>query len=311
MALTMYSRTTSALFFITVCTSAFWNVKATTTGVSPTEGPSHSAASISTENLPPNTPVYTAGETTFSPVLTSSPNSTFNNKSSTVMHSTEVSLVTTPTPVKNSPEAGSTTSALPSSYSSIAAHLSSTVITSTTLLSSVAASKKEDMSSTANKINNSTAVLPDEDTLTPQSNSTTLPVEPNTTLVSDENWNGIKYSEVVLTSIFSTILVVVLLAMLAFCFIKYRKRRSQYCHRPLCENVYEAEVYSPPDDTLVISGGLYDAPRIYNPNMTVLEEEDPQPDYVSFSSRPGQFRLEFLPGDKDMNPPHGSLQRNV
>ncbi|XP_069489675.1 uncharacterized protein [Ambystoma mexicanum] len=60
--------------------------------------------------------------------------------------------------------------------------------------------------------------------------------------------------------------------------------------------------YSAPEDTLVISGGLYDAPRVYNPTMTVLEDEELHHDYVSFGSRPGQFRLEFLPGEKEAEP---------
>ncbi|XP_029428497.1 uncharacterized protein LOC115073808 isoform X3 [Rhinatrema bivittatum] len=67
-----------------------------------------------------------------------------------------------------------------------------------------------------------------------------------------------------------------------------------------------ADRYSAPDDTLVISGGLYDAPRVYNPNMTVLEDEECQHDYISFGSRPGQFRLEFLPGEKEREPAYES-----
>ncbi|MEE6516259.1 hypothetical protein FKM82_025547 [Ascaphus truei] len=124
-----------------------------------------------------------------------------------------------------------------------------------------------------------------------------------TTQVTDARFSKLKDSEAVLTSIFGTILGIAVLGIIAFSFNKYRKRRSQYSHHPLRENSYEsADRYSAPDDTLVISGGLYDAPRVYNPNMTVLEEEDTPHDYVSFSSRPGQFRLEFLPGDKEMDP---------
>ncbi|KAM8975083.1 uncharacterized protein RCH25_038734 [Pelodytes ibericus] len=119
---------------------------------------------------------------------------------------------------------------------------------------------------------------------------------------SDTIFSSLKHPEAILTSIFSTVLAVVILAVVFLTINKYRKRRSQYSHHPLHENHYEsADIYSAPDDTLVISGGLYDAPRVYNPNMTVLEDEESQHDYVSFSSRPGQFRLEFLPGDKEMD----------
>lgn len=301
----MYSRTTSALFSIIVCTCAFWNVTATIT----TASPSHATA-LSTENLPPDTPASTAEDTTFSPGLNSTSNSTFSNDSTTALHSTELP----PTPV-NSSEAGSTTTAPTTLHSSVpgTGHAGSTVVASTNLLSSAATSVTGHESSTINKSDNTVTVLPTRETSALQGNGTmTIPVEVNITFKSDNNGISMKYSETVLTSIFSTILVVVLLTILAFCFNKYRKRRSQYSHHPLHENVYEPEAYSPPDDTLVISGGLYDAPRIYNPNMTVLEEDDSQHDYTSFSGRPGQFRLEFLPGDKDMDPAYnGSLRRNV
>ncbi|XP_071993782.1 uncharacterized protein [Engystomops pustulosus] len=285
----MLSRTTSALFPIIVCTFVFWNAEATDV----TEN--HPATtSVSRDNLSPVTPAITAGNITLSPVLNLSLDSTLN-ENTTSENSTKQSLTTTPTTVNNSPEVGSTT------------------IASTTFLPSVASSKTENLISTVTKSNITTTVLPTNETSTRESNtSSTLPVESNTTLVSDETGTGMQYSETVLTSIFGTMLVVVLLTIIAFCFTKYRKRQSQYSHHPLHENVYESEGYTPPDDTLVISGGLYDAPRIYNPNMTVLEEEDTQPEYVSFSNRPGQFRLEFLPGDKDMDPAYnGSLRRHV
>ncbi|OCT91625.1 uncharacterized protein LOC108709394 [Xenopus laevis] len=142
----------------------------------------------------------------------------------------------------------------------------------------------------------------------------------STYTLQDGKISNLKDSETILTSIFSTILGIVALAIIVFIFRKYKKRRSQYLHQPLDEYPYDsADRYSAPDDTLVISGGLYDGPRIYNPNMTALEEEDSQPDYVPFNSRPGQFILEFLPGDKEMNPSfsgstldtYNSLQRIV
>ncbi|KAM3935416.1 uncharacterized protein RB166_002666 isoform 1-T3 [Leptodactylus fuscus] len=317
----MYSRTTSALFAIIVCMSAFWNVKATTTGMSTTEGLSHSVALKSTTTLPPDTTAITRRETTPSTVLNTSPNSTFNHNSTADVHFTGQPLVTTPSPTKSTPESGSTTVASTSFRSSVTVpkteHVNSTVNGSTTALSTVATSETRHVTSTAtstaNKSNNTTTAIPTHETPIPEDNVTvTYPVEQNTSLESEKIGSGMKFSETVLTSIFSTILVVVMLTTVAFCFNKYRKRRSQYSHHPLHETVYESEGYSPPDDTLVISGGLYDAPRIYNPNMTVLEEDESQPDYVSFSNRPGQFRLEFLPGDKDTDSTYsGSLRRNV
>jgi len=54
-----------------------------------------------------------------------------------------------------------------------------------------------------------------------------------------------------------------------------------------------------PDDTLVISGGLYDGPQIYNPTMTVQNEEEYQTNILGSASRPTRFRLEFLREDQD------------
>ncbi|XP_059509467.1 sialomucin core protein 24-like isoform X2 [Stegostoma tigrinum] len=59
--------------------------------------------------------------------------------------------------------------------------------------------------------------------------------------------------------------------------------------------------YNIPDDTLVISGGLYDESRVYNPNMTVLEEDDEfHGDYPAVTSKYSQFRLEFLPEEREV-----------
>lgn len=55
---------------------------------------------------------------------------------------------------------------------------------------------------------------------------------------------------------------------------------------------------------MVISGGLYDGPQIYNPTMTVQNEEEFQTDTYGFASRPTQFRLEFLREDQDRGLDH-------
>ncbi|XP_078500276.1 uncharacterized protein LOC144755342 [Lissotriton helveticus] len=113
----------------------------------------------------------------------------------------------------------------------------------------------------------------------------------------------LKHSEAILTIAFSIILGIVVLVILVYSLNKCKTRRSQYSHHPLHASSYESvDHYMAPEDTLVISGGLYDAPRVYNPTMTVLEDEESQHDYVSFASRPGQFRLEFLPGERETKP---------
>ncbi|XP_069489673.1 osteocalcin 2-like isoform X2 [Ambystoma mexicanum] len=114
---------------------------------------------------------------------------------------------------------------------------------------------------------------------------------------------NLRNSEAALTIAFSVVLGIVVLMILVYSLNKCKTRRSQYSHHPLHASSYESvDRYSAPEDTLVISGGLYDAPRVYNPTMTVLEDEELHHDYVSFGSRPGQFRLEFLPGEKEAEP---------
>lgn len=63
--------------------------------------------------------------------------------------------------------------------------------------------------------------------------------------------------------------------------------------------LFTVDRYTAPDDTLVISGGLYDAPRICNSNMMVYEDDEFQNDNFLFNTQPQQLRLEFLPGEKE------------
>ncbi|CAM2107225.1 uncharacterized protein LOC125625158 isoform X1 [Caretta caretta] len=110
----------------------------------------------------------------------------------------------------------------------------------------------------------------------------------------------LRNSEAILIIIFSSILTFAVLAIVICSLDKYRKRRAQYSHHPLYDTSSEtADIYTTPDDTLMISGGLYDAPRIYNPNMTVLDDDELQAEYLPFGSRPGKFRLEILSGENE------------
>lgn len=59
--------------------------------------------------------------------------------------------------------------------------------------------------------------------------------------------------------------------------------------------------YATPEDTLVISGGLYDAPRMYNPSLLMYEDDDLHIDHLPFSAQPGQYRLAFLSGERENN----------
>ncbi|GCB64285.1 uncharacterized protein [Scyliorhinus torazame] len=113
----------------------------------------------------------------------------------------------------------------------------------------------------------------------------------------------LRKQEIILTICLSTILGVVILTIIMYNVTKCKQRRAQYSHRPLYASSYEEPggSYNIPDDTLVISGGLYDESRVYNPNMTVLEEDDElHSEYPAFSSKYNQFRLEFLPEEREV-----------
>ncbi|XP_039605291.1 sialomucin core protein 24-like [Polypterus senegalus] len=139
---------------------------------------------------------------------------------------------------------------------------------------------------------------------TPQQSMTSLTSHTsvqNTSNINVVGWSGLSHSEMVITACVSVILIVSVLVLLMYSLNKCKKKRTQYSHRPLHNFTDEtADRYHAPDDTLVISGGLYDGPRIYNPNMSILEEEDDiHVDNQAFGSKPTQFKLEFLPEEQE------------
>ncbi|XP_018580810.1 uncharacterized protein LOC108918206 isoform X2 [Scleropages formosus] len=112
--------------------------------------------------------------------------------------------------------------------------------------------------------------------------------------------SGMSYSEKSMTIFFSVLLGIVVLVILMY-IIKRCKRKTQYSHRPLCNSSEETvDRFVAADDTLVISGGLYDGPCIYNPTINTLnEEEEFHNDQPPFAPRPTHFRLEFLNEDQE------------
>ncbi|KAF4112520.1 sialomucin core protein 24-like isoform X1 [Onychostoma macrolepis] len=172
-------------------------------------------------------------------------------------------------------------------------------------------------SATSSTFNISSTVVTSSDNSTRSSNgsatSTTTAVTKSTAITStavtqnsSSSFNesqadgGLNHSEKSLTILFSILLGVIVLVILghfAYKFGRSKERSVQYTHRRL-QNEDTGEPFALPDDTLVISGGLYDGPQIYNPTMTVQNEEF-QTDASGFPSRPTQFRLEFLREDQD------------
>lgn len=115
---------------------------------------------------------------------------------------------------------------------------------------------------------------------------------------------GLSRSEKSLTVLFSALLGAIVVIVLVYFMHKYRKRkqtRVQYTHRRL-QSEDTGDQFAAADDTLVISGGLYDGPQIYNPTMTVQNEDDFQTDASGFGYTSTQFRLEFLKEDQRRAP---------
>ncbi|MCI4375342.1 hypothetical protein PGIGA_G00108270 [Pangasianodon gigas] len=102
---------------------------------------------------------------------------------------------------------------------------------------------------------------------------------------------GLNHSEASLTILFSVVLGVIVLIILGLSVYKMTKSKcAQYSHHPL-HNEDTGGQFTVTDDTLVISGGLYDRPQIYNSTITALNEDQ------TFTYTPTQFRLEFLHED--------------
>nr|XP_055069072.1 sialomucin core protein 24-like [Misgurnus anguillicaudatus] len=149
---------------------------------------------------------------------------------------------------------------------------------------------------------------------TSKTSPTTKPTEKTSTTVTLGNSTilpgaSLSGSETSLTILFSIVLGMIILMILVYFAHKFRRRkqaRVQYTHRRL-QNEDTGEQFIAPDDTLVISGGLYDGPQIYNPTMTVQSEEDYQTDTSGFAYRPSQFRLEFLNEDQRRVPDHDTF----
>ncbi|CDQ59558.1 unnamed protein product [Oncorhynchus mykiss] len=115
---------------------------------------------------------------------------------------------------------------------------------------------------------------------------------------------GLDNSEKGMTVFFSVVLGVFVLGIFMYTLNRWNQMR-QYSHRPLYNNS-EAEVGGSlaADDTLVISGGLYDGSQIYNPTMTTTDmtEDEFNFDNRLHVSQRSQFRLEFLTEERENSP---------
>ncbi|XP_026162963.1 cell wall integrity and stress response component 4 isoform X2 [Mastacembelus armatus] len=119
---------------------------------------------------------------------------------------------------------------------------------------------------------------------TPDVTATTTANPPHTVNTTSDTDNksqglGLNTSEKNLTIVFSVILGLFAVAIIVLVLHKC-KQKLQYMHQPL-NNSSDTEMFVADDDTLVISGGLYDGHPIYDDVPTAPAEQS-------------QFRLEFL-----------------
>ncbi|XP_042614797.1 uncharacterized protein LOC109091210 isoform X2 [Cyprinus carpio] len=216
----------------------------------------------------------------------------FTTQTTTIVSNTTLgpnqSNVTGSTGQPNTTENAQTTQSATSS----ALNISSTAVTST---------DNTTHSSNGSAISSTTQV-------TKQTAITSTTVTQNSiTSLNESQGDGLNHSEKSLTILFSIlfgVIVLVILGHLVYKFVRSKERSIQYTHRRL-HNEDAGEPFAVPDDTLVISGGLYDGPQIYNPTMTVQNEEF-QLDATGFASRPTQFRLEFLRENQERADPDTS-----
>ncbi|XP_042364450.1 sialomucin core protein 24-like isoform X2 [Plectropomus leopardus] len=119
---------------------------------------------------------------------------------------------------------------------------------------------------------------PDATVITTANSSHTVNTTPESVYRTTQGL-GLNIPEKNMTILFSVVLGVLALALVVFMFHRC-KHRIQYLHQPL-NNTDDTDTFEADDDTLVISGGLYDGHPIY-------DNVPPSPAGQS------QFRLQFL-----------------
>ncbi|XP_022531405.1 sialomucin core protein 24-like isoform X2 [Astyanax mexicanus] len=252
----------------------------TTPSTSTTEQSRHTTTGILTGNISnslPNNSVQNISTTTppnsYSETSTSSNSTTSNSLSNSTITSPTVQTQITTVQINSS-----ITDTTPTSVATQPASKPATTIESNTSLTTL----------------NSSAVTAHGNESTSGTAATRLTTEkaPGNKTNNEPTGASLKLPEKSMTILFSVILGVIVLLVLGQIVYKVsrNKHRSvQYSHRPLY-NEDTGEHFVVPDDTLVISGGLYDGPQIYNPTVAALNDED----QLTFSYTPTQLRLEFL-----------------
>ncbi|CAB1314586.1 unnamed protein product [Coregonus sp. 'balchen'] len=250
-----------------------------------------------TETMAPNqtypTAMSTSSNVTVDGALsTTSYHNSSQNSTGTTTHNAVQDISTTTTALPESSNTTTTTESTPSALAptdkATSAATTDPGIVPSTAPTTQAAKTTENQNSTSNT--------------PPQQSTTNLPQTTNTTtLMATATHNvtqgfGLDNSEKGMTILFSVVLGVFVLGIFMYMLNRWNQMR-QYSHRPLYNNS-EAEVDGSlaADDTLVISGGLYDGSQIYNPTMTTTDMTEDEFNFDNHLrvAQPSQFRLEIL-----------------
>ncbi|XP_023689923.2 uncharacterized protein [Paramormyrops kingsleyae] len=110
--------------------------------------------------------------------------------------------------------------------------------------------------------------------------------------------SGLTYEEMIITTIISTVLGLIVLTMAAYIISICQQKKHLFIHRPLYNNAEEmGDRFSTPDDTLVISGGLYDEPQTF--------------EYEEFPAQMSRLQLDFFNEDSGQRSNHtDGVKRN-
>ncbi|XP_024282314.1 sialomucin core protein 24-like [Oncorhynchus tshawytscha] len=256
-----------------------------------------------TETMMPNQ-TYTTAMSTPSNVTvdgalsTTSYHNSSQNSTGTTTHNAvqDNSTTTTALAVSSNTTTEATPSALAPTANATSAAITVPGIVPSTAPTTQEAKTTENQSSTSN-------IPPQQSTKNlPQTTNAAMPMTTATHNVTQGF--GLDNSEKGMTVFFSVVLGVFVLGIFIYTLNRWNQMR-QYSHRPLYNNS-EAEVGGSlaADDTLVISGGLYDGSQIYNPTMTTTDmtEDEFNFDNRLHVSQRSQFRLEFLTEERESSP---------
>ncbi|KAJ8370352.1 hypothetical protein SKAU_G00103800 [Synaphobranchus kaupii] len=140
--------------------------------------------------------------------------------------------------------------------------------------------------------------------------SVSVPTETNSTMEMVRTQGpqlGLTRSEVGITMFCGVVLGLTILIMVGYNIHRCQRRKAQYIHQPLYNSSEETvDRFPAPDDTLVISGGLYDGPESFTSALTTDEDTGFHSDQPPFAPQPTHFRLEFLSEEQQRSPACGA-----